>query len=209
MRVIDLSHSINKDMTTYTQETKPCINKIATINNQGYNETKINIFSHNGTHIDAPYHMIKEGKSLDKFDIDSFLGNAIIIDVSHITKHIEVQDLKSYEKQIAVSDFVILNTSWWKKWRRDEFFRNFPVLSEEAAKYLISFNLKGVGVDTISVDSFNSKNYEIHNILLDNEKLIIENLNNLDKLPEKFLFIATPLKYEEADGCPVRAIAVF
>ena len=80
----------------------------------------------------------------------------------------------------------------------------------EAAKWLCHFKLKGVGVDAISVDEINSNHFPIHHILLKNDTVIIENLKNLDLIAViPFIFSCFPLKFEEADGSPVRAVALF
>ena len=82
------------------------------------------------------------------------------------------------------------------------------MLTTEAAKWLSGFDLKAVGFDYVSVDAMDASELPNHRILLSKEILIIENLTDLDKLPEtKFDFFAIPLKIENADGSPVRAFA--
>lgn len=210
MKVIDLSHKIEEDMSTYTDDAKPIIKEIASIESDGYNEKSINLFSHTGTHADAPYHMIKNGKSLDEYDISKFIGDAILIDITNINMNsIDINIIKEYEEDIKNVEFVILRTGWDKYWKTDKYFDGFPTLTPEATKWICSFNIKGIGIDTISIDSSTSVNFEIHNIILANDKIIIENLTNLQAIKEKkFKFLATPLKYNRADGSSVRAIAI-
>jgi kynurenine formamidase len=74
----------------------------------------------------------------------------------------------------------------------------------------VSYNLKGIGIDAISVDSIDSKKMENHQAILANEIFIIENLTNLCKLTsEYFLFTCFPIKFQNSDGSPIRAIAIY
>lgn len=208
MRVIDLSHIIKTNMTTYTKDEKPEIYNIATIEKDGFNEKSLNIYTHTGTHIDAPSHMINKGKTIDEFNINEFIGIAIIIDISSI-KEVTLKEIMKYEDKIINCDFVILKTGYEKYWGSKEYFNNYPSLTEDAAKWLCDFNLKGIGIDAISIDKFDSIDFEIHNIILSRGKLIIENLTNLDIINrEEFTLVATPLKIEDGDGSPVRAVAI-
>lgn len=208
MRVIDLSHIIKTNMTTYTKDEKPEIYNIATIEKDGFNEKSLNIYTHTGTHIDAPSHMINKGKTIDEFNINEFIGIAIIIDISSI-KEVTLKEIMKYEDKIINCDFLILKTGYDKYWGTKEYFNNYPSLTEEAAKWICDFNLKGIGIDAISIDKFDSIDFEIHNIILSRGKLIIENLTNLDIINrEEFTLVATPLKIEDGDGSPVRAIAI-
>ncbi len=91
----------------------------------------------------------------------------------------------------------------------DKVYEDFPSLSEGAADWLARFKLKGVGIDAISIDDIASTSYAIHKILLAKNIIIIENLTNLDAIhEEKFLLSVMPLKTINADGSPVRAIAI-
>jgi arylformamidase len=208
MIVIDLSHIIKTNMTTYTKDEKPEIYNIATIEKDGFNEKNLNIYTHTGTHIDAPSHMINKGKTIDEFNINEFIGIAIIIDISSI-KEVTLKEIMKYEDKIINCDFVILKTGYEKYWGSKEYFNNYPSLTEDAVKWLCDFNLKGIGIDAISIDKFDSIDFEIHNIILSRGKLIIENLTNLDIINrEEFTLVATPLKIEDGDGSPVRAVAI-
>ena len=208
MNVIDLSHVINSDISTYTRDERVEIYDIASIDKDGYNEKLLRLCTHAGTHIDAPSHMINKGKTIDEFNISDFIGIATIIDVPNISK-VDIDDLIFYKERINNCDFVILRTGWDRYWGSNEYLHGFPSLTEEAARWLCSFNIRGVGIDTISIDNFDSIDFEVHNIILSRGKIIIENLTNLDEIgEEEFTLVATPLKIENGDASPVRAIAI-
>ncbi|MCR1952260.1 MULTISPECIES: cyclase family protein [unclassified Clostridium] len=208
MRVIDLSHTINKNMTTYTKDEKPEIYNIATIEKDGFNEKLLRLCTHTGTHIDAPSHMINKGKTIEEFNISEFIGIAFMIDISNI-KEVKISDLIQYEEKLRNCDFLILKTGWENYWGTQNYFNDFPSLTEEAAKWICDFSLRGIGIDAISIDKFDSIDFEIHNVVLSRGKLIIENLTNLDNInADEFTLVATPLKIEDGDASPVRAIAL-
>lgn len=208
MRVIDLSHTINKNMTTYTKDEKIEIYNIATIEKDGFNEKLLRLCTHTGTHIDAPSHMINKGKTIEEFNISEFIGIAFMIDISNI-KEVKISDLIQYEEKLRNCDFLILKTGWERHWGTKSYFNDFPSLTEEAAKWICDFSLRGIGIDAISIDKFDSIDFEIHNIVLSRGKLIIENLTNLNDInSDKFTLVATPLKIEDGDASPVRAIAL-
>ena len=69
--------------------------------------------------------------------------------------------------------------------------------------------IKAVGTDAMTVDAYIHDNYPAHDIFLNKEILIIENLNNIDKLPDNFIFIALPLKIANGSASPIRAVALY
>ena len=208
MKVVDLSHTINSNMSTYTKDERFEAYDIASIEKDGYNEKLLKLCTHTGTHIDAPSHMINKGKTIDEFNINDFIGIAVIIDVSKL-KRIDIEDLILYKEKINNCDFVILKTGWYKYWGSNSYLQGFPSLTEDAAKWLCSFNIRGIGTDTISVDNFDSIDFEVHNTILSRGIIIIENITNLDEVrEEEFTLVATPLKIETGDASPVRAIAI-
>jgi len=213
-KVIDLTQLINSSMTVYPGTVPTAIEKYNTIEKDGFAELKLTFCTHIGTHIDAPCHILENMKSLDQFPVDKFIGKAILIPCMH-EKEISLEYLKPFKEKISKSEFILIFTGWQFKWNTEKYFEDFPVLTEKAAGWLTTFNLKGIGFDAISADKvdFNEKDLSValrnHNILLEKEIIIVENLTNLDKLPDTlFTFQCMPLKVENADGSPVRAIAI-
>ena len=106
------------------------------------------------------------------------------------------------------AEFILLQTGWSRHWGRKSYFSGYPVLSPEAAEWLSGFGFKGFGMDTMSVDPMDSERLPVHRAFLERETILIENLTNLAAVPcSPFLFSCFPLKLEEADGSPVRAVA--
>jgi kynurenine formamidase len=210
MKITDLTHTIYSDMPVFPGTEQPIFEKANTLEKDGFQEAKITMFSHTGTHIDAPAHMLSNGPYLDNLEIDHFIGNATILDFSNIkTKCIDVDSLKPYEEKIKNVEFIIIKTGWSKYWGDKRYFESFPALSAESAKWLSQFNLKGIGIDAISIDDMDSTTFAVHKILMPRNILIIENLTNLDSISgENFILSILPLKNKDADGSPVRAISM-
>jgi kynurenine formamidase len=209
MRYIDLTHVVQPGMTVFPGTEPPVFEIGSSIEADGFEEKKITMFSHTGTHMDAPAHIIPGALTLDQFDIEQFGGQACVVDVSRIeTTKIEVGDLEARAEAIRVCDFVILRSGWSRLWESEGYFQDFPVLSPEAAQWLVEAGIKGLGIDMISVDEVDSTEFAVHSILLGADLVIIENLTNLELLPDSvFSFYCFPLRIDQADGSPVRAVA--
>ncbi len=209
MQIIDLSHEIHEQMTVFGETEKPKIIRKNTIENDGYNLHELSFNSHTGTHVDAPNHMVLNGKHLDDFALEYFTGAGLMLHVGQFkASEIPLSFLKNYATEIQNAAFLILNSGWYKKWDSKEYHSNFPVLSKESATWLTQFKLKGIGLDSISIDPVDSQDVPLHQIVLGAGMLIIENLNNLDALPESgFHFQCFPLKVNKADGSTSRVVA--
>jgi len=211
IRLVDLTHPISPDMPVYPGTDPPVLLPGCSLEQAGFLEKKITFYSHTGTHIDAPAHMLKDHNTLDRLGIDHFYGSALLIKLDNFTgRTIEVPHLAPYREQIAKVEFLLLATGWSQYWGSEKYFLHYPVLSLEAAIWINGFSLKGLGLDTISADTLDSKEYPVHKTLLQENTIIIENLANLAALPgNQFTFSCFPLSFEDADGSPVRAVASF
>jgi len=206
MTLIDLSHIISPNISVFPGTEKPVFERKEI---EGYPEVKITMYTHTATHIDAPIHIIKNAKCLDDFPVDKFYGKGIVINCKHLAgKNITLEFLKQFEPQIKNTEFILFNSGWSLKWKTEAYFEGFPTLTIEATEWLTQFHLKGIGLDSISLDPVPDLTLPNHKIVLAKEILIIENLTNLDKLPNEFIFQCLPLKIEKADGSPVRAVGV-
>jgi len=205
--ILDLTHTLKNKITVYPGTLEPMFEQGNTLEKDGFAELNMTMCTHTGTHIDAPSHILADVKSLDEFGIDKFIGPAVVIDCSEV-QEISLELLQKNEHFIRKVDFVLFYTGWQHKWNTDRYFDVFPTLTEKAANWLAALNLKAIGFDAISVDSITDEVLPNHRILLKKETLIIENMNNLDKLISRtFELNCIPLKIENSDGSPVRAFA--
>ena len=211
--IVDLTHTITSDMPMYPGSEAPSFTATGSLTRTGFRETRLSLVSHTGTHMDAPAHLLQDGFSLEVLPISQFCGRAAVIDVSHLGAGavITADFLRQQNGYLRTADFALFYTGWEKKWGTEAFLSEaFPVPDEEAARYLVSCGLKGVGTDAISVDSLSGSDYPAHKVLLGGGLVIVENLCLKKVVGRKdVMFFALPLKYAGADGAPVRAIAEF
>lgn len=200
MRFIDLSVPINENTPVYPGDPKTKIEPMGIFDKDGYEDSYVCVGTHAGTHIDAPRHMVKGGKSLDEIPVEQFVGRGVYIKVSN--KNYNLEQVK--QADIRKGDIVLFHTGMSDVYHSKEYFGDYPAITEDIANYLISKKVKVVGVDTCSADH---EPFTVHRILLRNNVLIIENLTNLEQLEGKeFKIYALPIKLE-IDGAPARVIA--
>jgi kynurenine formamidase len=210
MRVIDLSWPITDGMMVFPGDVPPTVKKGATMEENGWRTTLVSFSSHTGTHMDAPSHMVPDGKNLDQLPNETFFGFGLVVDVRGCAgRRIELADIKVTSSEISGADYLLFRTGWSEKWGTEDYLKGYPVLSPLSAEWLSEKKLKGVGFDAISVDPVDSASNEIHRILLSSGLVLLENLKNLDKVGYRpFCMAALPISLEDQDGGPVRVMAV-
>jgi len=212
MKPIDLSLSISKSLPTFPGSPKPQFITWSDINADGYNLELLFLSSHTGTHLDAPFHFVKNGKKINQIPLDRLIGKGILIKLKKIKNSpITKSDITLFEKKngkIPNDSSIFFYTEWQKNLKNNNYFTENPGLDSSSAKYLVSKKTNLVGIDSPSIDLGKDKLFTVHKILSKNNILIVENLTNMNKIQSKeFNFIILPLKLKDATGSPVRAIA--
>lgn len=210
MRVIDLTQTISASMPVFPGTAQPTLRTATTVAKEGFRETELCIYSHVGTHMDAPAHILPGKQSLDSFPAEQFVGKALVIDCRDVRGVITMRKLQPVRELADKAEFLLFYTGWDVYWHLERYFEGFPVLAPEVAEYAAQSGKKGVGIDAISVEPVEASGLPIHRIMLETDRMVlVENLRNLGQLGEGLLqFMALPLKFENADGAPVRAVGV-
>jgi len=209
MRILDLSHTIEPDMSLFPGTAAPLAEPAAHLAENGYNERRLTLTSHTGTHMDAPAHLLQDAPTLDQMDVNRFCGPAMVLDARASGPVIGLQALLDMAGEIRAADFLLVATGWDAKWKTGAYLEGFPVLTQEAAQWLAGQDMKGIGVDAISVDPVDSSELPVHHALLGAGLLLVENLRGLTRLPPSgFTFCCLPLPVAHADGAPARAVAM-
>jgi len=211
MTVIDLTHTISENMPVYPGTEPPKLTVPCTVTKDGFRETLLQMFSHTGTHIDAPAHLFENGKTLERFDASQFIGSALVIDCTGLNEgeRIDMSFVRAHGELADKADFLLFRTDWDSKWGTPAYFGAYPCITDEVADYIVSSGKKGVGLDVISLDPLSAGLPNHRKILSQNTIVIIENLSNLKAVGSGlFTFITAPLKFENADGAPTRALAI-
>lgn len=209
-KIVDLSHALTADTPVYPGDPVPNFSVATTIENEGYNLFNVIMGSQTGSHVDAPYHFNNQGATVDKMDLKYFVGQGLIVDVTHKKgkEEITLEEIVKYEKQIEEADIVLFRTNWYKKVGTNEFY-DHPFLSKEGGEYLLSKGIKTAGIDAINLDNTGGTEFPIHEMYAEAGGIIAENLANLDSVDFDSPFIIfLPLKLIGCDGSPVRAVAI-
>ena len=209
-KIVDLSHVLTVDTPVYPGDPVPGLSIATTIEHEGYNLFNVVLGSQSGSHVDAPYHFNNQGATIDKIDLNHFVGNGLIIDVTHKKnkEEISIEEISPYEKQIEEADIILFKTNWYKKAGTNEFY-DHPFLSTEGGEYLLSKGKMTIGIDAINLDNTGGTEFPIHDMYAKAGGIIAENLANLDSVNFSSPYIIfLPLKLSGCDGSPVRAVAI-
>jgi len=212
LRIIDLTHTISEDMPVYPGTESPKL-KVANIyEKDGFKENLLTMSSHTGTHMDSPAHLFPERTTLDAFSIEQFVGKALVIDCSDLKEgeRITMKCIDEVKETADMAQFILFHTGWDKWWGTNSYFGEYPYITEGVCEYLISSKKKGIGLDTIGIDPISDENLTIHKKLFyKTDMIIMENLTNLQKVGSKlFTLCALPVKFDNSDGAPIRAVAI-
>ena len=212
MKPIDLTLTISKSIPSFPGSPTPQFISWSNLKEDGYNLELLFLSSHTGTHLDAPFHFVKNGIKIDQIPLGRLMGKAILIKIkksknSPITK----SDILQFEKKngsIPDKSSIFFFTDWQKNLKKNNYFTENPGLALSAATYLAQKKVNLVGIDSPSIDLGKDESFSVHHVLSKNNILIVENLANLNKIKSKeFDFTILPLKLKDATGSPVRAVA--
>jgi len=201
-RYIDLSHSITHDMPVYPGDQPVGLEQIATLEETGHSNFLLSTGMHAGTHIDGPMHLTASLTRIAELPLDSFAGKGFLVKVVG-QKIIDLPE--SAFNHLEPGSIVLFYTGFDQYFSQKAYYLSYPTISENTASILVRKQVKIVGMDSPSPDY---APYKIHDILLNNRVLIIENLTNLAALLpyQEFEVLAFPLKIR-ADSSPVRVVA--
>lgn len=178
---------------------------------------------HNGTHVDAPAHFISDAKpeahvTIERVPLTQLMGRGVRVDCRGMKagEYISESRLREWEaghEPFRPGDIVLFDFGWAANWglrpHQHRYVDDWPGVGMDAAEYLLSKSVAAIGVDTLSPDPPEAlRTQPIHPVVLERQTLIIENLCNLDQLPDFFVFLAFPLKIHKGSGSPIRAVAL-
>jgi kynurenine formamidase len=208
MRFIDLTHPLRDGLPGFPSDPQLRVEPYLTMQRTSCNLSRISMGSHQGTHVDAMWHFVADGKRIDEMPLSWFYGPARVIKIpKEAREEITVDDLFKHQAMLRPASRVIFNTGWHREYGTARFFEDYPSMTIEAAQYLASRKLRMIGMD---MPTPGRDFYEIHHTLLakEVEMVIVESLANLDAVPDTFTFIGFPLHFAGLDGSPIRAVAM-
>jgi kynurenine formamidase len=228
LKIVDLTWPLN-DKAAYWPgaDYKPFeLRTIATLEKNGVLSKAFCMPEHQGTHIDAPNHFEADRPSVDRIAIADLFAEGVLIDVSpqvaaDADYSLSLADMEAWEQKngrIPERAVVLLKTGWGRHFQNPARYRNqdvmgrmhFPGFSAEAVRFLIDRrNIRGIGLDTLSVDPGQSRDFAVHHLLGRASRYGLENLAGLDELPATdFYLVVAPIKIESGTGGPTRVLAI-
>ncbi|GAB4522250.1 MAG: cyclase family protein [Anaerolineales bacterium] len=208
MHTYDISLTISGDLPVWPGDPQVVLERVQRIEDGAdANVTRLAMSAHTGTHIDAPYHFIADGRRVHELDINMLMGRVFVLhlpDVSIITadalRHAEIPP------RTRRLMFKTRNSNIWLR-PSPEFFEKYVALSADAAQYLVDRGVKVVGVDYLSVAPFDATR-TTHEILLGAGVIVIEGLDLSSVSEGRYTMYCLPLKLAGADGAPARVVLV-
>ena len=234
-KLVDLSMSVDNDMVTFPKIIQPTLEMYQSwedyatqIGAAEYGVTwltatyRIELSDHTGTHMDALRHMRDNAGGPESIPLEYCFGNGVVLDLRHKRPGdgITVQDLEFALSAISYTlqelDIVLIMTGAGAYQTEQRYLTDHSGFTAPAIHWLLDRGIKMIGVDAITLDPpvwamFERKQFwEAHRVMLDREFYHVENLTNLDKIPQPFGFKVSlfPVKWVNSTGAPVRAVAL-
>lgn len=224
--VIDLSHVFGTNIPTYLPGEEPEHEDYVTVENDGFYIQRWTFTEHAGTHVDIPAHFVAGGETVDNYPADLLVAPAVVIDISAKAAEVDdatldVADIEAWESangEIPAGAVVFLYSGWDARWDDSESFRNadangvqhYPGFSPDAATFLVEQrDIRGIGVDTLSLDIGASTTFDVHVTILAAGKYGIEGVANLAAIKDRqaTVFVGVP-RWEKGSGGPARLLAI-
>ncbi|WP_181347688.1 arylformamidase [Thalassobacillus sp. CUG 92003] len=202
MKLIDISMTLNNQTPPWPGDHSFHYGLSATMEETGaVNVGHLQMSAHTATHVDAPFHYDNDGLKIADIPVDRFIGDALVVNMEG-KDVVTAEDLAAFELT-GVSKLLIRSNTWED---RSQFPGDYIVLDENLGTYLKENGIDLIGVDGPSVDPENSKDLKAHQSMNANDVLILEGIVLDHVAPGSYELMAFPLKAEQADGCPVRAV---
>jgi arylformamidase len=201
-KIYDISMPIYEGMPVYKNEPdkQPKFETTSDFETGSSHETRIHIDVHTGTHIDAPLHMIPNGKTIESIDIADLIRPCRVLDLTQVVDAIHRADLEPLS--LSSGEFVLLKT---KNSLTDAFQLDFVYVAEDAADYLATIGIAGVGIDALGIEH-SQPGHPTHRRIMGAGLVIIEGLRLQDVPAGNYMMIAAPLRLIGLDAAPARVV---
>jgi len=205
-RIFDISQVIKPELPVYPGDPAVDIETVTNISEDGYRVSRLHIGSHTGTHIDAPNHFLPGGKAIDEINLERFISTCNVVEIDHPRAVVleDIEDLAITPGQSIL--FKTLNSE--RLVNEDIFDPEYIYIEEEAAEWLAKSGVSLVGIDALSVETYDSAGFRTHKVFLDADVIILEGAVLTDVPPGTYQLICLPLRLQGLDASPVRAILI-
>jgi kynurenine formamidase len=211
MRIVDLTYTLSEHMLVLPGNPRPVFEWIKRDNSDSYNSTYIRIGAHTGTHCDAPLHFIPEGQTIDSVDLNRFWGLARLYRVKEKphNQEITLKQVLDSGFELGQAKIFVLDSGIAAYAEQRDYNYIYAVPGQDLLDWLIDQGAVSFMTDITNIDLPTESKSLRHKKLLGKGIPIVENLRNLDQVPENktFTICAMPLKLDKREGSPCRAAA--
>ncbi len=219
-RVIHLSHVIDPSIPQWCGDPPVEFDTVAELHKDGYYLRRFSMGEHSATHINAPNSFHLDGVGIDQYSAESLVVPAVAINVREQAQLnpdyvLTLAEIEAWEEQygeIPLGTIVLLYTGWQDKWWDKTSFLNqdtqggmhFPGFSSDATRFLLEERqITGVGIDTHGVDSGQDTTFATNRLVLEQPRIVLENLTNLQQLPPMgTTLVIGVLRLRDGSGSP-------
>ena len=203
-RIYDITVPLSPSLAVYPGDAPIKITSVSQLaKGDVANTSRIEMGSHNGTHLDVPRHFFAQGDSTDALDLSTLIGPVQVLRVTG-QNHISADTLRTFD--LTTTQRILFKTRNSHLWAQPDFQPDYVALTASAACYLIERGIKLVGIDYLSVDAYACNDYPVHRILLGAGTLILEGLDLRAVVPGHYELIALPIRLQDGDGAPTRVV---
>lgn len=206
-KYIDITLDLSEDLPLWTGSAGMQLEFLQKItDNNPANVSQLTIELHTGTHIDAPLHFVNNGKSVEKLELETLIGEAWVIYLPDL-RQITAQDLENADIPTHTTRLLLKtdNSKLWQTKPYPVFQKDFVALTSDAAQWIVDKEIKLVGIDYLSIQRY-SDSPKTHQILLEAEVVILETIDLSNVNSGEYELICLPLKIKDAEASPVRAV---
>ncbi len=204
-KFIDITLPLSAAVPTFPGDPRFQMERVHRISaGQPYNVTRLDLGAHAGTHLDAPYHFIEDGATVDQLPLDILIGKARVVALPVSRDRVDRHDLEEWDLSSDLR--LLIRTRNSPLLRQPEFHDDFVYLTPEAAEHLVQAGIKLVGIDYLSIEKFGSSDFAAHHILLKAGVVVVEGLDLSEVDPGEYDLTCLPLRLVGGDGSPVRAV---
>jgi len=209
MTIYDISLTLSPDLPTWPDDPKLVLEKFESMDNGAHNNvSRISSSVHIGTHVDAPYHFLNDGSTVEQLPLDVLTGPCYVVQLPDGVEAItaEVLDRTEITSEMKRLLFGTGNSHLWAR-GESKFQTDFVAITEDGAQWLVEHEVQLVGVDYLSVAPYGDS-VPTHTVLLKAGVVVVEGLNLSSIMRGFYDFYCLPLKLAHCDGAPARAILI-
>jgi arylformamidase len=209
MKIFDISVTIKPGMPVWPGDDPVDLHRQAKIEEgANANVSFLGLSVHTGTHVDAPYHFLQSGTSVDQMPLEILIGPVQVVEIPSSAIEINADVLRAVHFAPSVPRvlFKTSNSDLWAK-KAEAFQTGFVGITKDGAEVLVEKSVRLVGIDYLSIAPY-KKSRPTHEVLLGAKMVVIEGVNLVNVKPGLYTLYCLPLKLAGADGAPARTILV-